>query len=232
MKKNIFEDKKKIKSKKRRKRLNRKYQAYSFEHQRQDEHLLPKTNVKDFACKIKYNVDDTLEIKEESIEDDGSLPSREINLGDNRKYQSIVLRSHLGKTKRKVQESNVKPEQKYTCEKCARTYKSKRSLCYHQKFGCDVTPAFICKFCERRFKMKCSMTRHISLVHLKTNSKPSQARFKCEKCCRSYTAKCSLTRHKRDHHETIGRRYTCDICGYKAVEKVHMSSHMIARHLK
>ncbi|XP_033210170.1 zinc finger protein 717-like [Belonocnema kinseyi] len=186
----------------------------------------------DFCYKIKYSVGDTMEVKEEMIEDDTNFSNRELKLGNCRKYHSKELKMHQGISKPKIQESNMEPEKKYTCEKCARSYKEKRYLTVHRKFGCDVIPQFICKFCKKRFKVKGSMTRHIDLVHHKTNLNTPQVRFYCDKCSRSYAAKFSLTRHNREQHETIRRHYTCDICGYKALEKSHLSSHITSRHLK
>ncbi|XP_033209215.1 zinc finger protein 888-like [Belonocnema kinseyi] len=80
----------------------------------------------------------------------------------------------LGQKKQYIQ--NLELEVQYKCKKCARSYKEKKYLTYHQKYECDVTPQFACNFCGKLFKRKYHVNAHEGVVHLKSNSKTSKAK--------------------------------------------------------
>ncbi|XP_033231751.1 zinc finger protein 506-like [Belonocnema kinseyi] len=207
--------------------------AHFFKYQREDHNpLLPKDDEGDFTCKIEYNNDETLEIKEEIIEDYENFSNRGLRPSDNRKYQSKVFKIHQSKTKPRTPDANVESENKFKCEKCARRYRHKKDLTYHQKFECDVMRQFNCKFCGKLFKRISHMNRHVDVLHRKKKLKISEARHNCDKCFRSYAAMSSLNRHKRMQHEGIYRQFICDICDYKSNDKVPLLNHILSRHLK
>ena len=54
---------------------------------------------------------------------------------------------------------------KYECDKCARSYKWKSYLSIHKKYGCGVTPQFMCVLCNKQFSSKNSLSRHIDNLH-------------------------------------------------------------------
>lgn len=124
------------------------------------------------------------------------------------------------------------PENKYKCTKCARSYKAKKNLTYHRKYECDVIPQFVCNFCGKRFKQKCNMSRHVDLVHIKSNSQISKKKYICDNCTRSYSSLCGLNRHKREIHAGVKRHFTCHYCGHKARQKNYLRIHINSRHLK
>ncbi|XP_033210168.1 zinc finger protein 678-like isoform X2 [Belonocnema kinseyi] len=169
---------------------------------------------------IEYENDDNLEIKEEVIED---KEEEDISAGNSELWSQ---------NKQRIQESRHKLGKKYKCKKCARTYSHLYSLTHHLKYECDVTPQFDCTFCGKQFKRKNHMNRHVGLVHLKKNLETSQKTYNCDQCSRSYKRSYDLNRHKRKQHEEIRRHFTCDFCGYNALEKSHLSRHITARHLK
>lgn len=55
--------------------------------------------------------------------------------------------------------------QMYECDKCDRTYMKRGSLYSHQKFECGKEPAFLCKFCDYRSKLKGTLKRHMLAKH-------------------------------------------------------------------
>ncbi|XP_033208629.1 histone-lysine N-methyltransferase MECOM-like [Belonocnema kinseyi] len=102
----------------------------------------------------------TADIKEELIQDQETANMRQPNMfaGQNR----LQTRT---RTQRIVES---KPENKYKCEKCGRSYTQEGNLGRHLKFECGVTPQFRCNFCDRRFKRNAHLQRHVAQVHQKT----------------------------------------------------------------
>lgn len=135
------------------------------------------------------------------------------------------------KRKLKTQEPKAESDMKYKCEKCARTYKQKRTLYTHVKYECDVTPQFTCNFCSKPFKRKQNLWRHTDLLHQKTNLKTLKERRNCNKCSRSYSTKSALNRHKRIQHEGITRQFICNDCDYRTTDKVNLYRHITLYHI-
>ncbi|XP_033231799.1 zinc finger protein 85-like [Belonocnema kinseyi] len=189
---------------------------------------------------IEYDNDETLEIKEESIED---LETTDQN--HHKQYKSKFCTIYIkeddicppknksqSQKKQKIQDSKKKPEMKYKCEKCARTYSHIKSLEQHQKYDCNVTPQFECKFCNKVFKRRFGRREHVRLVHIKANIQTSQTRHNCDKCSRSYKWLHGLNRHKRLEHAAVKPQFTCDFCGKTAKEKAVLLRHISSHHLK
>ncbi|XP_033231757.1 zinc finger protein 431-like [Belonocnema kinseyi] len=188
---------------------------------------------------IEYDVDETLEIKEEIIEDQGTLTS----LKRDKKFESKLFTVYINEdntptvnenlwSQKKPKFDDSKPEKKYTCEKCARTYKQEHTLKSHQKFDCDVLPQFNCKFCGKLFKRKNHMTTHVRLLHLKLNSQTSKTKYHCNICTRSYSSSCALSRHIRLKHAPVKPKFICDYCNHKTNLKCSLSKHINSLHLK
>ncbi|XP_033231863.1 zinc finger protein 676-like [Belonocnema kinseyi] len=187
---------------------------------------------------FKYEVDETLEIKEEIIQDKEAVTDQE---GNN--YQStscsvyireadIVANESRMPTQEKQKIQELRSEKKYKCEKCARSYSRKNSLYSHQRYYCGVIPQFRCKFCDRRFKKQHGVNRHIGLVHQKKISKTPILMLKCDKCWRSFTRLDSLNRHELLVHSPAKPQFTCHNCGFKMKSKADLSKHITRKHLK
>ncbi|XP_033208826.1 zinc finger protein 761-like [Belonocnema kinseyi] len=210
-----------------------------MERQRKYHNLLYKNRQTDSTCEAEYTNDLTLDIKEE-IDEDQEATGQDYN----KKYESKCFTLGIKETekfsvkklpihkKQKIWESEQKSEKEYKCEKCARTYIRNRSLIAHQKFECNVIPQFSCKFCNKRFKIKSNVNRHIVQVHQKPNSNAS-LRHNCDECSRSYTSRNNLSRHKRSEHAGVKPQLLfCDLCGHKTTRKSCLSAHISVRHLK
>ncbi|XP_033231870.1 zinc finger protein 254-like [Belonocnema kinseyi] len=129
-----------------------------------------------------------------------------------------------------IRKSKLEREKKYKCEKCARSYVWKRSLYNHKKYECEVIPQWKCEFCEKPFKFKSHMNKHIVCVHQKTNSNTSPTRHYCDKCSRSYIWPSDLARHKRLEHVAVKPQFTCHVCNHKTSRKDHLFQHIVALH--
>ncbi|XP_033210155.1 zinc finger protein 85-like [Belonocnema kinseyi] len=135
-----------------------------------------------------------------------------------------------GSKNQKFQDSNT--EMKYTCTKCARTYKRKQTLTFHCKYECGVMPQFSCKLCGKLFKRKYDMNIHVDHVHHKTRSRKSVSMHKCDICPRSYIWPNDLTRHKRTGHGSVVPQFFYDSCEYKTNMKRNLLKHIASSHLK
>ncbi|XP_033231831.1 zinc finger protein 682-like [Belonocnema kinseyi] len=187
---------------------------------------------------IEYENDDALDIKEELIQDQETIPAPKQNKTNQSKFCTVYIRADdiLEATskpqalkKQKIQKSEQ--EKKHTCEKCARSYKWKRHLNRHLKYECDVRPQFRCNFCGKLFKRVGNMNLHVNRVHHKTNSVKSVLRHNCDKCSRSYNWLKDLIRHKNLVHAVVKPQFICDFCGYESNMKRPLVRHMISRHL-
>ncbi|XP_033210171.1 zinc finger protein 723-like [Belonocnema kinseyi] len=182
---------------------------------------------------------ETLEIKEEIIEDQETTKEKRNNNYESKLCAVDIKEGNISSTKnklrsqnkQKIQESRHKSGRKYKCEKCARTYKLKHTLKSHQKYDCNVVPQYSCKFCGKKFKRIYSMSRHIGRLHLKTDLQTSPARHNCDKCFRSYNWPYDLNRHKRLEHAADMPQFTCDYCGHRANQKSNLGTHIILKHL-
>ncbi|XP_033210172.1 zinc finger protein 624-like [Belonocnema kinseyi] len=126
---------------------------------------------------IKYEIDDTLEIKQEIIPDQETVSGLKRNSEYGSTLSAVDIREVdisavnkilLTPNKNEVQKSKQKAERKYKCDKCTRSYTQKKYLNSHQRFECGVMPQFRCMLCGKRFKLKSHVTRHVRGVHFKT----------------------------------------------------------------
>ncbi|XP_033231820.1 zinc finger protein 257-like [Belonocnema kinseyi] len=168
---------------------------------------------------IEYDVDETLEIKEEIIQGKETTTGQKLNKTNESKFCTVYIRED--------DISQALPK-RHTCEKCGRTYKTKYHMNYHQKFECGVMPQFSCDFCNQLFKRKSVMNAHVRRIHHKTKSKTLN--YKCEKCSRSYNWLGSLTRHKTLVHAVEKPQFICDFCGHKSNRKCNLVKHITSRH--
>ncbi|XP_033231864.1 zinc finger protein 254-like [Belonocnema kinseyi] len=174
------------------------------------------SDVKDLNSLIKYENDETVEIKEEIGQDQESKEATGKKRHEKYELEFCtvqIVEDDVLTVNRKLQAPkkrrilDLKPDKKHKCEKCARSYKNKSHLNRHQKFECGVKPQFTCQFCGKSFKQKSSMSSHVGVVHLKTNLQTNQMRHNCDKCSRSYFSRSSLYEHKRFEHTEMGPHY-------------------------
>ncbi|XP_033231812.1 zinc finger protein 676-like [Belonocnema kinseyi] len=188
---------------------------------------------------IKYEMDETLVIKDEIIQDPEAASGVRNEMFELKFCTVDIVEADIlnvdkilrMQSKKTIPESKEKSEKKYKCEKCARTYAQQSLLTRHQKYVCYATvPQFICKFCNIRFIQKSIMTRHMDVVHHNPSSQLSKTQHKCDKCSQTYSCLNALNRHKYVEHKSIKPKFNCDFCGYIANQKAHLSSHITSRH--
>ncbi|XP_033231758.1 zinc finger protein 888-like [Belonocnema kinseyi] len=186
---------------------------------------------------LEYDIDETLEIKEEIVEDQEKVPVL------NTKFESKVCTKNIREDDTlasdnklqipenpKIQDSKL--EKKYTCVKCDRTYKHKYNLTYHQNWICQVMPQFKCKYCARQFKRRFNMHSHIEHVHHKTNLRTSELMHNSDKCAEIYSSSRALLYRKSEVQATVKPLLFCDYCAYKTLRKCNLKRHIVCRHFK
>ncbi|XP_033231868.1 zinc finger protein 845-like [Belonocnema kinseyi] len=147
----------------------KKLHINDWKHQREEHNLISEINQLDgrrittdissenysvTKTSIEYDIDATLEIKEEVIKDPETSSDKITSQNHHIKYElklcTVDIRGDdilsaskpQGQTKRKIQESKQEPEKNYACDKCARTYKKKRYLSDHKKYVCNAIAQF------------------------------------------------------------------------------------------
>ncbi|XP_021701688.1 zinc finger protein 436 [Aedes aegypti] len=107
----------------------------------------------------------------------------------------------------------------YICEFENCTYETDqyRTFFYHRsmhlkKFKCDI--------CEKRFPLRCTLTKHIENVH---EGKIAEKNLACPYCSKMFACKQKLSLHV-DIHEN-NRRHKCQFCDKAFVQKANCSAH-------
>ncbi|XP_033231830.1 zinc finger protein 99-like [Belonocnema kinseyi] len=194
-------------------------------------------NKSDAKTLIEYEIDETLEIKEEIIQDMETITSNQHDPAYESKLCTVDVSNNeildvkcepWTPEKHEIPES--KQEIKYSCKKCGKTYSQNKPLKSHQKFECSIKPQFKCELCDKQFKQKQHMNVHVDHVHQKSNSKKSVLIHKCDKCPRSYTRIHALSLPKRFKHAETIPQFICDLCGYESNTKGILVRHMTACH--
>ena len=84
-------------------------------------------------------------------------------------------------------------------------------------------PNFRCKLCEKSFKLKCRMQRHVKKVHEKASE------TKCELCKKSFYDVYCLQVHMNTFHNKK-KNFICDSCDQRFVSKGALLIHTQVRH--
>ena len=113
----------------------------------------------------------------------------------------------------------------YTCDICAKRYKSKYGLKFHKsEVHSDSLPfRYSCDLCNNGFpyKTELNLKRHKESMH-------KGKRFSCDHCKLSFSAQSGLWTHKKRKHE--GRRFSCKLCIFTAVAKELITQHISVKH--
>ena len=108
---------------------------------------------------------------------------------------------------------------KYACGQCHQKFSSYSLSKIHEDFHTN-TKTFKCDKCEKHFKVKTKLKRHVLAVH------EGIKEFKCEICDKAFSQKSHKNSHMENVHEGI-RNFYCDLCENKSfVKSIDLRNHM------
>ena len=149
------------------------------------------------------NIARSLEIKEISKDVDHSVPDSQYdqdydnnidpNIGDLQEEETFLISSNDGETE----------------------HISSKVISQNE------ADQFPCSRCDKHFKYRQSLNRHIQYVH-------KGIKFPCNECGYEATERPSLLRHIQNVHEGI--KFPCDFCDFKASRKDKLQSHKKNKH--
>ena len=87
----------------------------------------------------------------------------------------------------------------------------------------DENAQYDCDMCEKRYKHKSHLNRHIKSTH-------ENVRYNCDQCDKSYSTKTDLRCHIQIVHEKV--RYKCEECDLSLINKRNLYVHVKAVHQK
>ncbi|CAB0038764.1 unnamed protein product [Trichogramma brassicae] len=116
-----------------------------------------------------------------------------------------------------------KSNNKYTCQACLKSFKSKHSLASHVDAVHLGVKAYECDLCHKSFGWRGDVKKHIDAIH--RGLRPHQ----CPQCPRSFGQKQTLKLHHDAVHRQL-RPYKCDQCDRTFGQKKTLVAHRDARH--
>lgn len=108
-------------------------------------------------------------------------------------------------TKRKRRSNGPYSKEKpYTCDACAKSFKSSLTLSSHKAAMHEGIRPYVCNHCDKRFALISILEKHM-ITHTKERA------YTCDQCPQSFTQSGSLVYHKQNVHEKI-RSHACPEC--------------------
>jgi len=114
--------------------------------------------------------------------------------------------------------------QRYECSDCNKTYKYKYCLQRHIREVHEVTGKFKCPTCNKTYNYNRGLQRHIREVHEATGW------FKCLTCNKTYNTERGLQKHKTGFCKR-SKRYECPICNKTYKHNGGLYNHMNDIHM-
>ena len=123
-----------------------------------------------------------------------------------------------------IKENQIKPmnqqDSKFICDQCEKSYKTKDALLRHVA-SAHVGIKYPCNKCSHKASQARSLNQHIKSVH-------EGALFPCDKCNFRSKSSSYLYQHVRSIHE--GVKYPCDKCDYSATTSSNLTLHIRSIH--
>merc|ERR1712106_1264554 len=87
--------------------------------------------------------------------------------------QSGLSRSDLVDEKPNMNDSRDPMTNKYSCQRCGRSYLHQATLVRHQRYECGISASYPCQLCGRKFKRRDVLKGHMEKCINKANGGPS-----------------------------------------------------------
>eukprot|EP01069_Polyplicarium_translucidae_P000155 Polyplicarium_translucidae@DN1087_c0_g1_i1.p1 len=108
------------------------------------------------------------------------------------------------------------------CDRCAKTFKTRRQLTDHVNRDHRVESVFSCAHCFKSFTSKRCLTQHIRRIH-----DNEARRYMCDRCSRRFVAPSKLKEHMLTH---TGNRFECNYCDKTFAHSCSAAAHTRAVH--
>ncbi|XP_063361935.1 zinc finger protein 883-like isoform X1 [Cydia amplana] len=106
----------------------------------------------------------------------------------------------------------------YGCVSCERRFVSQSALDEHM-VAHTKDPKFECDICQKKFRLKHLVLKHIRKVH------ENERNYQCDVCAKTFFDKGLLQRHAKTHSKM--RLYKCNECGLALKTKDTLRSHLL-----
>ncbi|KAG6459864.1 hypothetical protein O3G_MSEX011645 [Manduca sexta] len=119
---------------------------------------------------------------------------------------------------------------RFKCPECVKTFKHRGGLKNHIIAVHELNNNFPCNVCGKVFRWKNSLKRHLE----KHESKDKPEVAYCEPCGISFKSVCSYQRHLKNslkHVTQDQRKYVCDHCNRRFIDKTKLRDHIEDKHL-
>ncbi|KAK9502421.1 hypothetical protein O3M35_011203 [Rhynocoris fuscipes] len=150
--------------------------------------------------------------------------------------------------------------EKFSCDRCGRSYVHVQSLYKHRRFECGKEPQFQCPHCPYKAKQKISLKAHLAAKHIVFPVNRHQCscgkaykyreglynhqRYECGKDPQFPCPKCSYKSYHKGktykyreglyNHQRYEcgkqRQFSCPNCPYKSFLKGNLKKHVVVRH--
>ena len=114
-------------------------------------------------------------------------------------------------------ELQIATKPKHQCQYCSKLFQKQYNLIQHIRIHTGETVD--CPRCNKKFKDKSTLNKHISDVH--EQKKP----YSCDKCDKTFKRKAHLTEHGVIH--SADYKFSCNICGKPFGYKNAMQRHKL-----
>ncbi|XP_033208383.1 zinc finger protein 510-like isoform X3 [Belonocnema kinseyi] len=179
---------------------------------------------------IKYEIDETLEIKEEIISDQDNSESESkkskerLNAGPFSCTSTRILYCNNSSVKTLIEydmDDNLEIKEEIIPDE-ETVLDQKSDIIYESKlFTTDIAEAHIFSVKKKR---RIEKTKKIQ-------ESKSEKKYKYEKCARSYVQKKMLNRHKKFECDVMPQ-FRCEFCDKRFKRKSHMNIHIVRVHQK
>ena len=161
---------------------------------------------------------------------------------ENRRYEELVSCHYCFKIFSSIQYKNMhvknfheeKKEDKFHCDKCKESFKSRTNLVYHTQKHHETQKKVLCEHCEKSFHLKQSLDVHIQSVH-------NFETVECKMCKQSFNRQSNLNSHYKYVHDLrqnildmdTGHAiqfYECDNCQFKTRDERTLRRHELSMH--
>lgn len=121
----------------------------------------------------------------------------------------------------------VTTNEEFRCEKCQRTFSTKKVLTRHVRETHEQDATFSCPECGKTFSRNSNLLRHMAVHRAEKGGDNEDRKHVCSHCNARFRQKCHLTEHLLIH---TGTRFPCKACDKTFSRMQTLKSHMLTVH--